>query len=348
VLQATSKDGRPDLLATIHQHHSMAGQSNLQKKQGVSGESATCRTLILEIDVSHHPKDFRSKQLIKDAIMENDFLKNLDSSQHYLGIPFSVYLREIIKICCRDRVTLCVNTLCGHACREEAQEGELEVEKEDRVLGRMGPGKAFGELAILYNCTRTASVKAVTKAKVWVLDRRVFQAIMMKTGLQRQEENIQFLRRFPEKFLFDAPCYQILALQICNRALYGSVDELPGFVGIKEAMTIVTGQARMRCKTLSNEVLAKMSDVLEVDFYPAGVYIIRQGTSGDTFFIISHGSVKVTKRIEGTNQEEEIRILNRGDYFGEQALLRRVDTEDKRTANVVSLDPGVECLALDR
>ncbi|KAH6920146.1 hypothetical protein HPB50_028866 [Hyalomma asiaticum] len=59
----------------------------------------------------------------------------------------------------------------------------------------MGPGKAFGELAILYNCTRTASVKAVTKAKVWVLDRRVFQAIMMKTGLQRQEENIQFLRR---------------------------------------------------------------------------------------------------------------------------------------------------------
>ncbi|KAM7304409.1 putative cAMP-dependent protein kinase catalytic subunit [Ixodes scapularis] len=84
------------------------------------------------------------------------------------------------------------------------------------------------------------------------------------------------------------------------------------------------------------------------DFYPAGVYIIRQGTSGDTFFIISHGSVKVTKRIEGTNQEEEIRILNRGDYFGEQALLRRVGTEDKRTANVVSLDPGVECLALDR
>ncbi|KAH6948891.1 hypothetical protein HPB50_026793 [Hyalomma asiaticum] len=78
---ATSKDGRPDLLATIHQHHSMAGQSTLQKKQGVSGESATCRTLVLEVDVSHHPKDFRSKQLIKDAIMENDFLKNLDSSQ---------------------------------------------------------------------------------------------------------------------------------------------------------------------------------------------------------------------------------------------------------------------------
>ncbi len=38
-------------------------------------------------------------------------------------------------------------------------EGELEVIQGDRVLGRMGPGKAFGELAILYNCTRTASIK---------------------------------------------------------------------------------------------------------------------------------------------------------------------------------------------
>lgn len=38
-------------------------------------------------------------------------------------------------------------------------EGELEVSKGDQVLGRMGAGKVFGELAILYNCTRTASVK---------------------------------------------------------------------------------------------------------------------------------------------------------------------------------------------
>lgn len=38
-------------------------------------------------------------------------------------------------------------------------EGELEVIQGDKNIGRMGPGKAFGELAILYNCTRTASIK---------------------------------------------------------------------------------------------------------------------------------------------------------------------------------------------
>lgn len=43
-------------------------------------------------------------------------------------------------------------------------------------------------------------------------------------------------------------------------------------------------------------------------------------------------------------EEEEIRILKRGDYFGEQALLK----EDVRTASVIALHPGVECLTLDR
>lgn len=38
-------------------------------------------------------------------------------------------------------------------------EGEFEVLKNNKVLGKMTAGKAFGELAILYNCTRTASVK---------------------------------------------------------------------------------------------------------------------------------------------------------------------------------------------
>ena len=38
-------------------------------------------------------------------------------------------------------------------------EGEFEVIKEGKVLGKMGRGKAFGELAILYNCTRTASIR---------------------------------------------------------------------------------------------------------------------------------------------------------------------------------------------
>ncbi|KAL9707715.1 hypothetical protein quinque_011233 [Culex quinquefasciatus] len=99
----------------------------------------------------------------------------------------------------------------------------------------MGPGKAFGELAILYNCTRTASIRVLCDSRVWVLDRRVFQRIMMRTGLQRIEENVNFLRSVP-----------------CSRT------------------SVMTYLPRLR-------------SVLEVEFYPAGAYIIRQGAAETPF-----------------------------------------------------------------
>lgn len=76
-------------------------------------------------------------------------------------------------------------------------EGELEVLKGEKVLGHMGPGRVFGELALLYNCTRTASVKALTPAKLWVLDRAVYQMITMRMGLKRHEQLMEFLKHVP-------------------------------------------------------------------------------------------------------------------------------------------------------
>jgi hypothetical protein len=38
-------------------------------------------------------------------------------------------------------------------------DGKLEVTKDEEVLGEMSSGTVFGELAILYNCKRTASVR---------------------------------------------------------------------------------------------------------------------------------------------------------------------------------------------
>lgn len=53
----------------------------------------------------------------------------------------------------------------------------------------------------------------------------------------------------------------------------------------------------------------------------------------------------MTQKLAGSHtNEDEIRTLTRGDYFGEQALIK----EDKRTANVIAMAPGVECLTLDR
>ena len=50
--------------------------------------------------------------------------------------------------------------------------------------------QVFGELAILYNCKRTASVRAAVDGRVWALERRVFQHIMVTSGIERTENQV--------------------------------------------------------------------------------------------------------------------------------------------------------------
>nr|XP_022916901.1 cGMP-dependent protein kinase, isozyme 2 forms cD5/T2 isoform X1 [Onthophagus taurus]XP_022916902.1 cGMP-dependent protein kinase, isozyme 2 forms cD5/T2 isoform X1 [Onthophagus taurus]XP_022916903.1 cGMP-dependent protein kinase, isozyme 2 forms cD5/T2 isoform X1 [Onthophagus taurus] len=182
-------------------------------------------------------------------------------------------------------------------CDDFEREGRVEVSRENKYLSTLAPVKVLGELAILYNCKRTATIKAATDCKLWAIERQCFQTIMMRTGLIRQAEYTDFLKSVP---IF---------------------------------------------KDLPEDTLIKISDVLETANYDNGNYIVRQGARGDTFFIISKGRVKVTIKNPQTNEEQFIRSLGKGDFFGEKAL----QGDDLRTANIICDDPeGVSCLVIDR
>uniref|UniRef100_A0A8B9K017 cGMP-dependent protein kinase n=1 Tax=Astyanax mexicanus TaxID=7994 RepID=A0A8B9K017_ASTMX len=88
----------------------------------------------------------------------------------------------------------------------------VEVTKEGMKLCTMGPGKVFGELAILYNCTRTATVQTLTNVKLWAIDRQCFQTIMMRTGLIKHAEYMEFLKRWVlHSFYMLTPISHVLA-----------------------------------------------------------------------------------------------------------------------------------------
>ena len=63
---------------------------------------------------------------------------------------------------------------------------------------------------------------------------------------------------------------------------------------------------------LPPNIMTKLGDVLETEQFTGGDYIIREGTVGDTFYILASGAVSVIK------DGEVIRELVQGDYFGEQ------------------------------
>lgn len=96
----------------------------------------------------------RSKKLIKAAISDNDFMKNLEQFQidEITDCMYPVEYAKDLYIIKEGDIGSAVYII---------EEGTLEVTKGGRFLSKMGPQKMFGELAILYNCTRTATVKGL-------------------------------------------------------------------------------------------------------------------------------------------------------------------------------------------
>ncbi|NXO89111.1 KGP2 kinase, partial [Certhia brachydactyla] len=161
-------------------------------KEGVSAEPTTqlcdlSRQTMFSLEKATVRKDSSEKKLITDALNKNQFLKRLEPHQ----------TRDMVE-CMYERTF----QQGSYVIRQGEpgnhifvlKEGSLEVFQQNKLLSSIPVWTAFGELAILYNCTRTASVKAITNVKTWALDREVFQNIMRVTAQTRQEQYRNFLR----------------------------------------------------------------------------------------------------------------------------------------------------------
>jgi CRP/FNR family transcriptional regulator, cyclic AMP receptor protein len=57
-------------------------------------------------------------------------------------------------------------------------DGTVRIERDGRHLRDLGPGDFFGEIALLDGGTRTATATAATPARLFVLGRREFNALI--------------------------------------------------------------------------------------------------------------------------------------------------------------------------
>jgi cAMP-dependent protein kinase regulator len=81
------------------------------------------------------------------------------------------------------------------------EEGKVEclkvIDGAETVVKTCMTGDVFGELALLYNCPRAASVQAVEAAVMWELDRETFNRIVKDSAAQKRNTYKDFLKKVP-------------------------------------------------------------------------------------------------------------------------------------------------------
>lgn len=111
----------------------------------------------------------------------------------------------------------------------------------------------------------------------------------------------------------------------------------------EEKLTFLSevGVGTKRFKDYFNrDQLDSIAQLMKQEHYPQGHVVIREGEEGDTFYMISSGSVNIYKKAMG---DLCIGTIGRQKYFGEKALL----SDDLRAATCIAASP-LTCYVLAR
>eukprot|EP00747_Dinoflagellata_sp_TGD_P097687 gnl/TRDRNA2_/TRDRNA2_167206_c2_seq1.p1 gnl/TRDRNA2_/TRDRNA2_167206_c2~~gnl/TRDRNA2_/TRDRNA2_167206_c2_seq1.p1 ORF type:complete len:547 (+),score=85.23 gnl/TRDRNA2_/TRDRNA2_167206_c2_seq1:106-1746(+) len=150
-------------------------------------------------------------------------------------------------------------------------------------------GNSFGELALLYNCPRTATVIAAVDSTVWSIDRETFNHLVKGAMIETRRRHEEFL---------------------------ASVELL---------------------RSLSDDERSKIADVLVIQEYKKGDYIIKQGEAGNHFYLMEAGAAQAYMN------GQLVKSYVPGQYFGELALIKN----QPRMADVIADVTPTKVAALD-
>lgn len=82
-----------------------------------------------------------------------------------------------------------------YVCDQGTFDCYKKIGGEEKLVKTYEEGDAFGELALLYNCPRAASVQSRDTSKLWELDRETFNHIVKDAAQKKREMYEEFLTK---------------------------------------------------------------------------------------------------------------------------------------------------------
>mmetsp|Transcript_27327 Transcript_27327/g.20459 ORF Transcript_27327/g.20459 Transcript_27327/m.20459 type:complete len:310 (+) Transcript_27327:68-997(+) len=155
--------------------------------------------------VYNKKEDFKAREVAKSADVCEKIVARLNMTFMFQALDESE--KDIVVKAMEER-----RVVPGEFVIKQGEEGDnlyvvesgiLSCEKtfpgnqSPTFLKKFQPGDSFGELALLYNAPRAASIFADTDAILWSLDRATFTHIVKDAASRKREKYEEFLARVP-------------------------------------------------------------------------------------------------------------------------------------------------------
>lgn len=157
------------------------------RRVSVSAESMNPNAVFNPADRVVHPKTEEQSERILTMVKNNFLFGNLDSEQ----------LEEVILSMFEKQVTMDTNIITQGDNGDYfyvVESGTFDIFVNDDKVGSTGSGGSFGELALMYNAPRAATIKCTSESSVlWAMDRVTFRRILMNTTSKKRKMYEKFL-----------------------------------------------------------------------------------------------------------------------------------------------------------
>lgn len=153
---------------------------------GAAGQSGLCNSSSnddLLISVSENARN---------AVKNNFLFRSLDPEQ--LKLVFSGMKERPVPLA--GEIIICQGEEGDNFYIVEA--GKYSVEVDGREVVQIGPGGSFGELALMYNAPRAATVKALEDGGLlYAVDRQTFRRVIIDLAHEKRCKYMDFLKSLP-------------------------------------------------------------------------------------------------------------------------------------------------------
>jgi CRP/FNR family cyclic AMP-dependent transcriptional regulator len=226
------------------------------------------------------------------------------------------------------------------------KDGRIEIRKETpfgpQILGTLTADTIFGEMNFIDRTHRSSDGLATESSACFTFSFSALDQLMDEDKELAVGLHWAFWRSLTEK-VRDANEQLKLFFQEDAKKGQGRKRE-----GGKREVQQVTVKSEdkvdlFRERGLSAAEMKLLATFSSEERFREGSMIFREGEKGDKLYIVLDGRVRISKFIPGVG-EEALTVLDRGDFFGEMALI----DEKPRSADAKAHESDATVLSIDR